>query len=59
MKKQKLYLYLDQEESSIILQSLIRLKNSLLQQNRDTVCVDETILKVIYAPVKKMKVRRS
>lgn len=59
MKKQKYYLYLDQEESSLVLQSLIRLKNSLLQQDRDTSCVDDTILKVIHAPVKKIKASRA
>lgn len=59
MKKQKYYLYLDQEESSLVLQSLIRLKNSLLQQDRDTSCVDDTILKVIHAPVKKIKATRA
>lgn len=58
MKKKKYYLYLDYKESSIVLQSLIRLKNSLIQQDRDTACVDETILKVIHAPVKKGKVSR-
>lgn len=59
MKKQKYTLYLDHEESSLVLQSLIRLKNSLLQQDRDTSCVDDTILKVIHAPVKKIKVSRA
>ncbi len=59
MKKQKYYLYLNHEESSLVLQSLIRLKNSLLQQDRDTSCVDDTILKVIHAPVKKIKVSRA
>lgn len=59
MKKQKYILYLDHEESSLVLQSLIRLKNSLLQQDRDTSCVDDTILKVIHAPVKKIKATRA
>ena len=59
MKKQKYILYLDHEESSLVLQSLIRLKNSLLQQVRDTSCVDDTILKVIHAPVKKIKASRA
>lgn len=59
MKKQKYILYLDHEESSLVLQSLIRLKNSLLQQDRDTSCVDDTILKVIHAPVKKIKASRA
>lgn len=59
MKKQKFYLYLDHEESNLVLQSLVRLKNSLLQQDRDTACVDDTILKVIHAPVRKIKASRT
>lgn len=59
MKKQKYTLYLDHEESSMVLQSLIRLKNSLIQQDRDTSCVDDTILKIIHAPVKKIKASRA
>lgn len=59
MKKQKYYLYLNREETRIVLQSLIRLKNSLLRDNRDTTCVDDTILKVIHAPVKKIKISRA
>lgn len=58
MKKQKYYLYLNHKENSIVLQSLICLKNSLLQQDRDASCVDDLILKVIHAPVRKIKTSR-
>lgn len=56
MKKQKRYWYLNREETSIILQSLIRLKNTLISENRYTDCVDELILKVMRAPVKRVKI---
>lgn len=55
MRKQKRYLYLNAEEISIVLQSLIRLKNVLIRERRYTDCVDELIVKVLEAPIKKMK----
>lgn len=55
MRKQKRYLYLNAEETSVVLQSLIRLKNVLIREGRYTDCVDELIVKVLEAPAKKMK----
>lgn len=46
MKDKKCYLYLNDEETRLVLKSLIRFKNKLLQQGRYTDCVDELILKV-------------
>lgn len=46
MKDKKRYLYLNDEETCLVLKSLIRFKNKLLQQGRYTDCVDELILKV-------------
>ena len=46
IKNKKRYLYLNDEETRLVLQSLIRFKNKLLQQGRYTDCVDELILKV-------------
>ena len=54
--KQKRYLYLSHEETRLVLQSLVRLKNKLIQEDRYTDCVDEMILKVMEAPVKRVKV---
>ena len=45
MFSKKRYLYLSSKELNILLCSLIRLKNSLIQQDRYTDCVDELILK--------------
>jgi len=56
MRKQKHYLYLSSEETSVVLQSLVRLKNRLIQEGRYTDCVDELILKVTSAPVKRVKI---
>ena len=52
MKKPKYYLYLDYEETRIVLESLLRLKNALIRRGRYTDCIDELILKVAYAPTR-------
>ena len=41
-------------ENSIVIQSLNHLRNAMLRENRDTGCLDELLLKVMCAPVKKM-----
>lgn len=56
MRKQNHYLYLSSEETSVVLQSLVRLKNRLIQEGRYTDCVDELILKITSAPVKRVKI---
>ena len=56
MKKQKRYLYLNAEEISVVLQSLICLKNTLIREGRYTDCVDELIVKVTEAPTRKIKI---
>ena len=50
------HLYLDSHERKLLIHSLVELKNQLIQQGRYTDCVDELIVKVINAPVKKLKV---
>ncbi len=50
MFSKKRYLYLNDDELSVLLHSLVRLKNSLIQQGRYTDCVDELILKVMECP---------
>lgn len=56
MRDIKYHTYLDNHERSLILHSLVELKNQLIQQGRYTDCVDELIFKVTNAPVKKMKI---
>lgn len=46
MKNKKRYLYLNDDETRLVQQSLICFKNKLQQQGRYTDCVDELILKV-------------
>lgn len=47
MRETKYHAYLDSEERTILLHSLVELKNQLIQQGRYTDCVDELIVKVI------------
>ena len=56
MREKKTHLYVDSQERTLLLHSLVELKNQLIQQGRYTDCVDELIFKVINAPVKKLKV---
>ncbi|MGM9628964.1 MAG: hypothetical protein ACI3V4_12910 [Faecousia sp.] len=54
MFRRKYYLYLDAPEYRILVKSLIQLRNKLIQQGRFTDCVDDLILKVTSAPVKRI-----
>ena len=56
MREIKYHAYLDSEERTILLHSLVELKNQLIQQGRYTDCIDELIFKVINAPTKRMKI---
>lgn len=53
MREQKFHIYLDSHERTILLHSLVELKNQLLAQGRYADCVDELIFKVTGAPLKK------
>ena len=55
MWKQKFKITLTPAENSIVIQSLNRLReHSAAGKNRDTGCVDDLLLKVMCAPVKKI-----
>ena len=54
MLKKKHYLYLNESEYSILLRSLVELKNRLVREGRFTDCVDELILKTLSAPTKRI-----
>lgn len=56
MREKKSHLYLDSQEKSILLHSLVELKNQLIQQGRYTDCVDELIFKVTAAHTKRVKI---
>ena len=57
MKEQKYHLYLSKDEYSEVLQSLIRLKNSLIAQGRYTDAVDDILCKVLSAKKRKVKIK--
>ena len=54
MFQKKRYLYLSEAEYSILVNSLIQLKNKLIQQNRFTDCVDELLLKIVSSQTVKI-----
>ena len=54
MRKQKFKVYLTPAENSIVIQSLIHVRNTVLGENRDTGWVDDLLLKVMCAPVKRI-----
>ena len=54
MFQKKRYLYLSEVEYSILVKSLIQLKNKLIQQNRFTDYVDELLLKIVSSPTVKI-----
>lgn len=54
MLKKKHYLYLNEVEHSILIKSLVQLKNRLIREGRFTDCVDDIILKVLSAPVRRI-----
>ena len=56
MREKLNHVYVNNHERTILLHSLVELKNQLIQQGRYTDCVDELILKVISAPAKKLKI---
>ena len=57
MRKQKYHLYMANDERRILLESLVELKNQLIRQGRYTDCVDEIIIRLVDAPIKKIKVK--
>ena len=56
MKEKKSHLYVDSYERSILLHSLVELKNQLIQQGRYTDPVDVLIIKVTTARTKRIKI---
>ena len=56
-EEQKNHLYLSDDEYRRVLQSLIRLKNSLIAQSRYTDAVDDILCKVLSAKKRKLKIK--
>lgn len=55
MREKLNHLYVDSKERTLLLHSLVELKNQLIQQGGYGDCIDEIIYKVANAPVKKVK----
>ena len=56
MREKKNHLYVDSQERTLLLHSLVELKNQLIRQGKYGDCVDELIFKVANAPIKKVKI---
>ena len=57
MRNQKYYISIDEYERRIIISRLNNLRNKLIADGRYTDAVDDILVKVINAPIKKFKVR--
>ena len=56
MREKTYHIYLNEEERSRVIQSLIKLKNNLAAQGRYTDAVDDVLCKVLGAKKKKLKI---
>ena len=57
MREEQFHIYLNDDEYGRVIQSLIRLKNSLIAQGRYTDGVDDVICKVMSAKKRKLKIK--
>lgn len=57
MRNQKYYIAIDEYEQKIIIDSLNNLRNKLIAEGRYTDAVDDVLIKVVNAPIKKFKIK--
>ena len=57
MREEKFHIYLNDDEYGRVIQSLIRLKNSLIAQGRYTDGVDDVLCKVMSDKKRKLKIK--
>ena len=57
MREEKFHIYLNDDEYGRVIQSLIRLMNSLIAQGRYTDGVDDVLCKVMSAKKRKLKIK--
>ena len=57
MKQKDFHIYLTEQERTQVISALIELKNSLMAQGRYTDAVDDVLIKVVNAPIKKFKIK--
>ena len=55
---EKYYITIDENEWRIIINSLNNPRNKLIENDRYTDAVDEILIKIVNAPIKKLKLRR-
>ena len=55
VREEKFHIYLNDDEYSRVIQTLIRLKNSLISQGRYTDGVDDVLCKVLSTKKRKLK----
>ena len=59
MREPKYYIAFDGDERRIVIDSLNRMRNKLIAAGRYTDAVDDILLKVAKAPIKKFKVKNT
>ena len=57
VREEKFHIYLNDDEYSRVIQTLIRLKNSLISQGRYTDGVDDVLCKVLSTKKRKLKIK--
>ena len=57
MRNQKYHLYLTPDERRTVIDSLIDLRNNLISRGKYTDVIDELLIKLTKAKVKKMKIK--
>ncbi|MDT2465359.1 hypothetical protein P7D98_06760 [Enterococcus avium] len=57
MRKQKYHIYLDEGEYRQVIESVINLRNHLIEQGKYTDLADEVLDKLLNARIKKMKIK--
>lgn len=57
MREPKYYIVMDEYERGIIINSLNSLRNKLIADGKYTDVLDDILVKVAYAPIKKFKVK--
>ena len=57
MRNPKYHLYLKQDERRTVLNSLIELRNDFISQGRYTDIIDELLVKLTKAKVKRIKIK--
>lgn len=57
MREPKYYIVMDEYERGIIINSLNSLRNKLFADGKYTDVLDDILVKVAYAPIKKFKVK--